>query len=199
VGFTETQTAKCTLQPNHPSIHNHMEVIDKYIEKEISTGRVCEITGSLPSSFFCSSLGLTPKKRDGKQTGWRMIFNLSCPHRQSVNNGIPWEFGTLQYESFQHALHLIAQAGPNSLLLKKDLKTAFRQVSISPLNWHLFIFFWRGKYYIDMRLPFGLRTSPRIYNMFAEGIHWTLEHSFNWTLPLCRRLSWNFSYRHQPH
>ena len=33
-----------------------------------------------------------------------------------------------------------------------------------------------------MFLAFGLRTSPRIYNMFAEGIHWTLDHSFNWTL-----------------
>ena len=70
-----------------------------------------------------------------------MILDLSCPHGQSVNDGIPREFGTLQYESFQHALHLIAQAGPNSLLLKKDLKTAFRQVSISPLDWYLFIFF----------------------------------------------------------
>jgi Reverse transcriptase (RNA-dependent DNA polymerase) len=160
VGFTRTQTAKRTLRPNHPSIHNHMEVIDKYIEKEISMGRVCEITSNLPSSFFCSPLGLTPKKRDGNRTGWRMIFDLSCPH----------------------ALRLIAQAGPNSQLLKKDLKAAFRQVSTSPLDWHLFIFFWCGKYYTNMCLPFGLRTSPQIYNMFAEGIHWTLEHSFNWTI-----------------
>ena len=180
VGFTGS--AKRTLRPNHPSIHNHMDVIDKYIDKEISAGRVREITGNLPPSFFCSPLGLTPKKRDGEQTGWRMIFDLSCPQGQSVNDGIPREFGTLQYESFQHALQLVAQAGPNSLLLKKDLKTAFRQVGISPLDWHLFIFSWREKYYIDMYLAFGLRTSPRIYNMFAEGIHWTLDHSCNWVL-----------------
>ena len=93
VGFTAT--AGRTSRPNHPSIHNHMEVIDKYIEEEISAGRVREITDNLASSFFCSPLGLTPKKRDGEQTGWRMIFNLSCPHGQSVNDGIPREFGTL--------------------------------------------------------------------------------------------------------
>jgi Reverse transcriptase (RNA-dependent DNA polymerase) len=180
VGFTGS--AKRTLRPNHASVLNHIDVIDKHIDKEISAGRVREITGNLPSSFFCSPLGLTPKKRDGEQTGWRMIFDLSCPHGQSVNDGIPREFGTLQYESFQHALRLVAQTGPNCLLLKKDLKTAFRQVGVSPLDWHLFIFSWRGKYYIDMFLAFGLRTSPRIYNMFAEGIHWTLDHSFNWTL-----------------
>jgi hypothetical protein len=180
VGFTGS--AKRTLRPNHPSIHNHMDVIDKYIDKEISAGQVREITGNLLSSFFCSPLGLTPKKRDGEQTGWRMIFDLSCPHGQSVNDGIPRKFSTLRYESFQHALQLVAQAGPKCLLLKKDLKTAFRQVGISPLDWHLFIFSWHGKYYIDMFLAFGLRTSPRIYNLFAEGIHWTLDRSFNWTL-----------------
>ena len=33
-----------------------------------------------------------------------------------------------------------------------------------------------------MFLPFDLRTSPQIYNLFAEGIHWTLKHTLNWTL-----------------
>ena len=179
VGFTTPPSHRVSC-PNHPSIHEHMEVIDKYIENEISADRVREITGNLPSIFYCSPLGLVPKKRDGEQTGWRMIFDLSCPQGHSVNDGIPKEFSALDYESFQHALHLVAQAGPNSLLLKKDLKTAFRCVGISPLDWYLFIFCWHGKYYVDMFLPFGLRTSPRIYNLFAEGIHWTLEHSFNW-------------------
>ena len=123
-------------RPNHPSIHNHMEVIDKYIEKEILAERVHELKGALPSAFFCSPLGLVPKKRDGIQTGWRMIFDLSCPDGQSVNDGIPKEFGTLQYESFQHALRIIALTGPNCLLLKKDLQAAFRRVKINPIDWH---------------------------------------------------------------
>jgi Reverse transcriptase (RNA-dependent DNA polymerase) len=79
-------------------------------------------------------------------------------------------------------LQVIAQSGPNSLLLKKDLQAAFRHVSTSPLDWHLFFFHWHEKYYIDTCLSFGLRTSPRLYNFFAEAIHWTLEHSFGWTL-----------------
>ena len=171
-----------------------MEVIDKYIDKEISAGRVCEITGNLPSSFFCSPLGLTPKKRDGEQTGWRMIFDLSCPHGQSVNDGIPQEFGTLQYESFQHALQLVAQAGPNCLLLKKDLKTAFRQVGISPLDWHLFIFSWRGEYYIDMFLAFGLRpTHITSYLQLVRRRHPLDPRSLVQlnSFPLRRRLPWD--------
>ena len=108
VGFMKT-LVEWVSHPNHPSIYQHIQVIDKYIEKEISAGCVHEITrNSLPLVFYCSPLGLVPKKRDGEQTGWRMIFYLSCPQGQSVNDGIPKEFGTLQYESFQHALHLIA-------------------------------------------------------------------------------------------
>jgi len=168
--------AKHTKHSNHSSIHNHMDVIDKYIEKEVAAGRIREVH-TPPSSYFCSPLGLVPKKRDGKQTGWRMIFDLSYPHGRSVNDGIPKLYGTLQYESFQHALQVIARSGRNSLLLKKDLQAAFRHVSISPLDWHLLLFHWQGKYYVDTCLPFGLRTSPRLYNFFAEAIHWTLEHS----------------------
>lgn len=79
-------------------------------------------------------------------------------------------------------MQTIAHSGPNSLLLKKDLKSAFRQVRISPFDWYLFLFRWRGKYYIDTHLPFGFRTSPRIYNLFAEAIHWVLQHSFSWSI-----------------
>ena len=36
VGFTGQ--AACLQRPNHPSIHNHMDVIDKYIRDEIAAG-----------------------------------------------------------------------------------------------------------------------------------------------------------------
>ena len=46
-----------------------------------------------------------------------MIFDLSCPHGQCVKwrHRIPREFGTLQYESFQQALHHVAQAGSKQI------------------------------------------------------------------------------------
>jgi hypothetical protein len=36
-------------------------------------------------------------------------------------------------------------------------------------------FQWNGKLYVDIFLPFGLRTSPFIFNLFSEGLHWILE------------------------
>ena len=31
-----------------------------------------------------------------------------------------------------------------------------------------------------MFLPFGLRTAPRIFNLFAEALHWIFEESLKW-------------------
>jgi hypothetical protein len=77
---------------------------------------------------------------------------------------------------------MVAKAGRGAILLKKDLKAAFRHIPISPLDWHLFVFQWRGKYYIDMFLLFSLRTSPRIYNMFGEAVHWVMDIEFRWEI-----------------
>ena len=37
---------------------------------------------------------------------------------------------------------------------------------------------WRGKYYVDLSLPFGLRSAPPIFNSVADWFHWILAH--NW-------------------
>ena len=37
------------------------------------------------------------------------------------------------------------------------------------------MFEWEGTLYVDVFLPFGLRTAPFIFNLFGEGLHWILE------------------------
>ena len=56
-------------------------------------------------------------------------------------------------------------------MIKRDLKSAFRHIPIAVSDYWLLIFEWEGQYYIDMCLPFDLRTAPRIFNLFAEVIH----------------------------
>ena len=38
--------------------------------------------------------------------------------------------------------------------------------------------YWRGQYYIDTCLPFGLRSAPSIFNNFASAFHWVLENNY---------------------
>jgi Reverse transcriptase (RNA-dependent DNA polymerase) len=111
-----------------------------------------------------------------------MIFDLSCPKGSSVNDNIPARYGTLDYESFQHALAMVAIAGRDTVLLKKDLKAAFRHIPVSPHDYWLFVFTWKGKHYVDMFLPFGLRTAPHHFNLFAEALHWIFVHEYGWSL-----------------
>jgi hypothetical protein len=61
---------------------------------------------------------------------------------------------------------------------KRDLKDAFRTIPVSPYDYWLLIFEWEGEYYVDIFLPFGLATSPCLFNLFAEALHWILEHIF---------------------
>jgi len=45
---------------------------------------------------------------------------------------------------------------------------------MSPIDSALLGFYWENKYYSKRYLPFGLRTAPFLFNLFAEGFHWIL-------------------------
>jgi hypothetical protein len=119
---------------------------------------------------------------EGKQTGWRRIFDLSSPKNQSVNDHIAKEFGYLQYETFDEAVAAIAIAGQNATLLKRDLKSAFRMIPVCTEDQWLLIFEWDGEYYQELFLPFGLRTAPFIFNLFGEALQWILQRKYSYVV-----------------
>ena len=156
-------------------------IITNMIQSEIKTGRIKEIK-NLPTNYYCSPIGLVPKSTEGIQIGWRTIFDLSSPDGHSVNDGIPKEYGTIIYETLDNTIHLVAQAGRGAVMMKWDLKSAFHHVPINPCDYWLLVFEWQGKFYVDMFLPFGLRTAPRIFNLFAEALHWVFETLEEWNV-----------------
>ena len=79
------------------------------------------------------------------------------------------------YQTFDDAIRLVQKHGPHCKLHKRNFKDAFRKIPISPLDYWLFLFEWEEKIYVDIFLPFGLRTAPFIFNLFGEGLHWILE------------------------
>jgi len=170
-----------TRRPNHASSFSHADVITDQIQNEISKGRIKEIADP-PSNYFCSSISLAPEITKGTQAGWRVIFDLSSPEGHSVNDNILKEYGTIIYETLGDAIRLVAQAGKGAIMMKRDLKSAFRHVPINPCDYWLLIFEWQGKFYVDMFLPFGLRTAPRIFNLFAEALHWVFETLEEWNV-----------------
>jgi len=164
--------------PNHSSAFRISDEISANIQAEVSAGRVLEIS-SLPQFYVISPLGAVEKRANGTRTGWRRIHDLSFPKGASVNDGIPAHYGTLLYQTLDDAIRLIGHHGRHTVLRKRDLKDAFRMIPLSPLDYWLFLFEWKGKLYVDIFLPFGLRTSPFIFNLFSEGLHWILEWLFD--------------------
>ena len=52
---------------------------------------------------------------------------------------------------------LICKQGRGCYLYKLDLARAYRQLPSDPLDWPLLGLWWNNKYYVDKRVPFGLR------------------------------------------
>ena len=68
------------------------------------------------------------------------------------------------------------------MMAKVDLKSAFRMVPIQAVDWELLGMYWRGQYYVDTCLPFGLRSAPSLFDNYASALHWILENNYGATL-----------------
>ena len=74
------------------------------------------------------------------------------------------------------ALQLICSLGPGCLLLKMDLKDAYRVVPIHQGDQHLLGMSWKGCVYVDTCrfLPFGLQSAQKLFMAVADAMAWVL-------------------------
>ena len=79
---------------------------------------------------------------------------------QNINDGIPKDLCGLTYITVDDAIHKVLQLGPNTLLAKIDIKSAFRLMPIYPADRHLLAMEWRNGVYLDIRLLFGISYLP---------------------------------------
>ena len=161
---------------NLPSAYEHPEAIDEYLQHEGKHGRIAGPFQEPPfQPFHCSGMGVIPKQ-DG---AWRVITHLSAPDGLSVNDHIDPEAVTLRYATIDDAIRIANQLGAGTLLAKIDLKKAFRQCPVRPADWHLLGLQWRGQYYYDKCLPFGLRSSPFLFDTVATALEYIFRHHLN--------------------
>ena len=101
LGFHPESTHLKSAKANCPSALKQPSIIDEYLAKEVSLGRVFGHTAIPPiESLQVSRFGVIPKK-DG---GWRLILDLSFPFGHSVNDGINKEEFTLTYSKVSDAI-----------------------------------------------------------------------------------------------
>ena len=106
-------------------------------------------------------------------------MDLSQPHGSSINDDISKDQFSCEFSKFDDATDLLMRAGPNALLCKLDIKHAYRLLPVKPDQWHHLCYHWEGNYYVDLVLPFGLRSSGAIFNKFAGLVRWIIAHHYH--------------------
>ena len=79
--------------------------------------------------------------------------------------------------SVDDAIRALVDLGPGALMAKFDVQAAYRNVPIHPHDRFLLCMTWRDKFYVDLILPFGLRSSPFIFDSVASAVEWILIHN----------------------
>ena len=147
-------------------------MVTEYIAEELAKGRVVELTINEAESLgvHCSVI---PKKSSPDK--WRLILDLSSPDGHSVNDGIPKELASLKYISVDEVVARIVQLGRNTIMAKMDIKQAYRNIPIHPADCPLLGMRWDGRVYMDIALPFGLRSAPLIFTAVADALQWIMQ------------------------
>ncbi len=155
--------APTPVHTNHASAVLHPSDVNSFIAKEVSLSATAGPfeKNPLSCSLMLSPLLTVPKK---ESTSRRIVMDLSFPPEQSVNSGIPTdtylgETYKLRLPGVDALVALVQTFGSGSLLFKKDLRRAYRQLPIDPRDYHFLGYSWNGLIFFDTVFAFGLRTA----------------------------------------
>ena len=119
-------------------------------------------------NFHCSPITAVAKPNKSV----RLILDMSAPRGDALNEFIDPDKFSCHYSSFDTAVDMIVGIGKGAFMCKLDLKNAFRLCPVRQQDWHLLGFRWEGQFYFYVRLPYGSRSSPHIFNNLADLLCW---------------------------
>ena len=162
--------AKRISTQNLQSATDYPEYIDKYIETEVKAGRIADLGCEPPThpGYVTSPIGTVAKAGSQKR---RLIFHLSYPRHSddaSVNECI--DCNQYSLSAWPDANRFIDEMGRGCIMLKLDVAAAFRCIPIHPADVATLGFYWKGRYYAERCLPFGLTSSPAKWGLFSHAL-----------------------------
>ena len=162
-----------SAQRDCPSANAHSQVIDEYLKEEISHGSIAGPFQCPPiKNLHINRFGVIPKSTPGK---WRLITDLSFPPDESVNSLIPDSAAEVKYTGIQEAVDKLMSLGSGALVAKFDIKRAYRLLPVNTNDRSFLGMKWKNNYYIDLALPFGLRSAPKIFTTLADVLEFLLS------------------------
>ena len=159
---------------NHKGATEFPKHINSYIEKESQRGAILGPFKSNPfqDNLIVSPLNSVPKKDSMER---RIIMDLSFPKGNAINDYIEkneylGESTQIVFPKVDDFVELIKAKGKGCLLYKKDLKHAYRQISIEPKDYNLVSFVWNKHIFCDTVLSMGLRSAANICQRVTNAI-----------------------------
>lgn len=180
IGFIGDRTINTDCR-NLTSATDNPEVEQKVhdlIMVNVASGKTSGPHDTKPfAAFRISPIGAVPKRPspgcERKVTDIRVIHHLSHPFGgDSINNmsiDVPLKLG-----NFDQAMTALVKHGRGCSMTKIDVKAAYKLVPVRYEDWCLLGFRWRGKYYYERTLPFGLKSSCRQWEAYATALHHSL-------------------------
>ena len=160
---------------NMKSVSEHREVVEEYIHREREAGRL--LGPFQPRAFpevHVNPFGVIPKSESGK---WHLIVDMSSPEGGSINEGICKEWCSLAYISVDDVACAVVKLGKGALMAKFDLKAAYGNVPVHPDDCWLLGMVWENQLFVDIALPFGLRSAPMIFSALADGLEFMIRQA----------------------
>ena len=99
-------------------------------------------------------------------------MDMSSPEGSIVNDGIQETMCSLSYAAVEDATRGIVNYGTGALLIKIDIRNAYRVVPVHSDDWWLMGMLWKGSLIVDTALLFGLRSAPKIFTALADTTEW---------------------------
>ena len=121
--------------------------------------------------FRKAPLGVVPKKHTDPPK-FRTIQHLSFPEGASVNDGIGPEYARVSYQGIDHLLAQLTRLGPSTYFWKADISEAFRTLPVHRSDWGMQGLYWLGLFFIDVCIPFGLRSAPFLFCSLMDLFAW---------------------------
>ena len=85
----------------------------------------------------------------------------------------------MSFEMLDDCIRIMFEFGKGCLIAKAALKDAFRIIPISPLDYRLLGFKFKGQFYFDMCLPMGCSTSCQTFESLSRAVQWICVHKTN--------------------
>jgi hypothetical protein len=152
-------------------------------EEDVVFHRVLKIAtdpDGIPWEDYIQQTSFPIVKMDlGKDTGKvRRITNAKAPTPctgVSVNDLLSAGWSTVDVPRTREFVIMIDEAGISATLLKEDIWAAFRLMPIRLLDLPFMVFRCGNEHFLDTIMTFGMKSAPRIFNVFADVIMYILH------------------------